>query len=144
MKGDKHPPHVPLNSFQKHRRIPCSNCSNVKTIPFPFLWWSVIIIAAAGASPKRASKETDIIHHREKKFKFLPTMHLNFLTTMQQFFTTISCTLIAFIYQTLVHEVGWGCLNPLCDELLFYIMLLSILTTFKAASGNCLYLFFIV
>ena len=50
-------------------------------------------------------------------------MHVNFLTTMQQFLTTISCTPITFIYQTLVHEVGWGWLNPLCDEFFFYIVL---------------------
>lgn len=35
-----------------------------------------------------------------KNFRLLPTMHLDFLTTMQRIFTTIPCTLIAFIYRT--------------------------------------------
>ena len=51
--------------------------------------------------------------HKGKNFRFLPTMHLDFLTTMQRIFTTIPCTLIAFIYRTLMCR----------DEFLFYVKL---------------------
>ena len=52
------------------------------------------------ASKLEASEQGSTQSAQGQNFRLLPTMHLDFLTTMQRIFTTIPCTLIAFIYRT--------------------------------------------
>lgn len=56
-----------------------------------------VVICCIASKPEASVQDSRPNPHRNKIFRFQPTMHLDFLTAIQRIVTTILCPPIAFI-----------------------------------------------